>query len=80
MAAIEKSATRPPHDEQSTLLSVNDVATMLRCSVRHVRRLADGGVLPKPIKLGSLIRWRRCDIESWIAGGCKSCRTLPTGK
>lgn len=56
------------------LLDVQDVAAMLRCSARHVYRLADSAQMPRPYKLGTLVRWSRAAIEEWIAGGCKSVR------
>lgn len=60
----------------SDLASVRAVAAMLGCSVRHVRRLADSGRMPAPVRLGALIRWRRADVEQWIAGGCPRVRTV----
>ncbi len=53
------------------MLSVDDIATdYLGCSTRHVYRLADSGRMPRPVKLGSLVRWPRAVIEQWIADGC----------
>jgi predicted DNA-binding transcriptional regulator AlpA len=57
------------------LIDVQAVAAKLTCSTRHARRLADSGKMPPPIKLGNLLRWRRADIDDWIAGGCKAVRT-----
>jgi excisionase family DNA binding protein len=57
----------------TALLSVDEVSTYLTCSTRHVRRLADSGAMPRPLRLGSLIRWRRVDIERWVADGCPRC-------
>ena len=34
--------------ESSLMLNVNDVATMLRCSARHVWRMADARKMPRP--------------------------------
>jgi excisionase family DNA binding protein len=64
------------------MLSVDDIAKdYLGCSSRHVRRLADVGRMPRPIKLGSLVRWPRSVIEQWIADGCpKAARTQQGGK
>jgi len=54
------------------LLDVRAVATLLGgCSVRHVFRMADGGRMPKPVRLGSLVRWRRAEVLEWIANGCQ---------
>lgn len=58
---------------QPALLDVRAVAAMLNCSQRHVYRLADSGRLPSPVKLGSLIRWRREELASWLEAGCPSC-------
>ena len=67
-------------DEQTTefsaaLLDVSQVAQILGCSMRHVYRLADGGRMPRPVKLGALVRWSRDSILDWIARGCPPCRT-----
>ena len=56
------------------LLDVRAVAQLLDCSPRHVYRLADVGKMPAPLKLGALVRWRREDIDAWLAGGCKPVR------
>ena len=58
---------------ETKLLNVDDVAAYLTYSTRHVRRLADAGAMPRPVKLGTLVRWRREDIEQWIADGCPRC-------
>ena len=47
-------ASAPP-----SLLNVLDVAHLLSCSARHVRRLSDSGRMPRPVKLGTLARWKR---------------------
>ena len=56
--------------EASVMLTVDDLAAMLRCSSRSVYRLTDAGRLPRPVKLGGLVRWRREAVENWITRGC----------
>ncbi len=57
------------------LLSARDVAALLgRCSTRHLYRMVDAGRMPRPIKLGGLVRWRRDELLDWIAAGCPSVR------
>lgn len=56
------------------LLTVDEVATLLNCAPRTVYRFADGGRIPRPIKLGGLVRWNRAELESFLASGCPSCR------
>ncbi len=57
------------------LIDVGGVAALLNCSVRHVRRLADAGRMPSPLKLGALLRWRRTELSAWIERGCPSMRS-----
>jgi predicted DNA-binding transcriptional regulator AlpA len=72
--------TQSVREEIADLFDVNAVALKLGgCSTRHVRRMADGGQMPPPVKLGALVRWRRQDIDSWIAGGCKPVRVVGKG-
>ena len=52
------------------MLTVYDVARMLSCSVRTVYRLTDAGRMPRPVKLGALVRWPRRAVESWINEDC----------
>jgi excisionase family DNA binding protein len=54
----------------AVLLDVGAVAALLGCSVRHVYRLADRGAMPRPVKVGALVRSPRLAIERWISDGC----------
>lgn len=67
------------HDNgaEPALLDVRQVAGLLGCSARTVYRLADTGRMPRPVKLGALVRWRKFEVEDWIAAGCPSCRGQP---
>ena len=58
-------ATGPP--PEPILMSAADLAAMLGISIRHVWRLRDAGELPKPIKLGALVRWHKAAIHRWLA-------------
>jgi excisionase family DNA binding protein len=63
----------PQPTVHAELLDVRAVAVLLGgCSTRHVHRLADAGRMPRPIKLGTLVRWRRAELEAWIGAGCPS--------
>ena len=63
-----------PSAEEVRLLDTNAVAQLLSCSMRHVYRLADSGRMPRPRKLGALVRWDRQELEKWLADGCPACR------
>jgi predicted DNA-binding transcriptional regulator AlpA len=64
--------------QAAALLDVQALAKICHCSTRHIYRMADAGRCPRPVKLGALVRWRRSEIEAWIAGGCKPIRTPGT--
>jgi len=70
------TAVLTPADASAKLLDVQAVADMLGCSGRHIYRLSDAGRMPAPVKLGSLVRWNRAAVESWIDQGCPSVRTM----
>lgn len=63
---------------ESALLAVVDVATLLAVSTRSVRRMADSGQMPRPLRLSSsLVRWRRSDLDEWLDAGCPRCDRRP---
>jgi excisionase family DNA binding protein len=70
--------TLPAEPAQHALLDVRAVAGLLGCSVRHVYRMADGGRMPPPLKLGALVRWRRAELERWLDQGCPAVRKNPS--
>ena len=63
----------------SAMYDVRQVADLLQCSTRHVYRLADTARMPRPVKLGALVRWSAAAIREWIDGGCKPVRTVKGG-
>ncbi|MBC8355098.1 MAG: helix-turn-helix domain-containing protein [Planctomycetes bacterium] len=63
-----------PAVEPTALLDVRSVAARLDCSVRHVYRLSDSSRMPKPVRLGALVRWRADELDRWIADGCPNVR------
>ena len=52
------------------LLSVDEVASLVRVSRRTVWRLVSSGELIKPVRLRGSTRWRRTELEAWIEAGC----------
>jgi excisionase family DNA binding protein len=61
------------------LLDVRAVAALLCCSPRHVYRLSDSGKMPSPVRVGALVRWRRSDLDAWLAAGCPATRAVGNG-
>ena len=54
-------------DDRQNLLTIRDVARLLQCSPRTVHRLKVTGQLPAAVRVRSLLRWRRSDIESFVS-------------
>lgn len=64
-----------PSSGSSELRELIDIHCVSReylggASIRHARRLADSGLMPWGIKLGALRRWRRAEMDAWVASGC----------
>lgn len=49
-----------------TLMSANDLATMLGADVRTVRRWVREHQVPEPIRIGGTLRWKRSAVERWL--------------
>ena len=58
----------------TTLMTIKEVAQLLNCSERTVYRLNDAGRMPRPVRLGALVRWNLCEIEQWIVEGCPAVK------
>ncbi len=48
-----------------------DIAALVPCSTRHIRRLDSMRAIPGRYTLGRLVRWHRKRVEEWIADGCQ---------
>jgi len=65
--------------DSASLIDIQAVAKMLSCSTRSISRLTETGKIPAPVRVGSLKRWRKVEIEAWIEQGCPRVRpTSPT--
>jgi predicted DNA-binding transcriptional regulator AlpA len=65
-----------PTPNSPLLLQVKAAAQACDVSPDHLRRLADLGAAPAPLRLGRAVRWRRVDLERWIEQGCPRVRPL----
>jgi len=48
------------------LLTIDDVAKLVRTGARTIRRWRREGKLPPALHFGGLVRWRKSDVERWI--------------
>lgn len=58
--------------KEKLLLSYLEVTApeLLGCTVRHAQKLVAKGLMPRPIKIGNSVRFRRQEIIDWIDAGC----------
>lgn len=61
--------------QATSLLSVEQVATMLSVSKRTVWRMLSAGQLVEPIYVRGNTRWRHAEIQKWIDAGCPAATT-----
>ena len=64
------SKAAPP--VEPALVDIKWVTGTLGCSRKHVERMCDAWDMPRPVRLGKLVKWRRAEIAAWIAAGCPS--------
>jgi excisionase family DNA binding protein len=76
LASLVEGVSAPPlMDAMSTttietvpiLYTVAELASMLRVDERTLRELRRSGEFPAPIMIGTRPRWRRVEIEEWLA-------------
>lgn len=60
-----KSGTLPE------LLTIRELAKVLKLSPRSIWRLVKNQKLPVPVRIGGSIRWRADEITRWINDGCQ---------
>lgn len=65
--ANKQDQNHPEHEP--LLLRAEAAAKLLDISKAHFYRMHNAGKVPMPIRLGGTVRWRRAELESWIAAG-----------
>jgi len=64
------ASTTPPQAPPFTaalLLDVRGVAAFCSLSPATIWRLCQRGAFPAPLHIGRAARWRRSDVEAWVA-------------
>lgn len=64
LAKTADASTRP------LLVDIHALAVLLDRSVASLERDQAAGRLPAPVRIGGSKKWRRADIEAWVAAGC----------
>lgn len=53
---------------QTGTYTIEQLATMLHCSLRHARRLDADGLIPGRLTFGRLVRFSKRKVDSWLDG------------
>jgi len=61
-----QSGVNQADEDKKLLLKAAEVAGLAGISVRSVWKQASSGGLPKPIRLGSSVRWHRPTLETFL--------------
>ena len=56
--------------ESSILLPTNEAAALVGANVRTWYTWDQLGFVPKPIRIGAKLFWRRAELLDWIDAGC----------
>lgn len=57
------------------LMTAAEVGEQLRKSERQVYRDDATGRIPRPVRVGRAVRWRRDELIVWIGAGCPDRET-----
>lgn len=71
-AFMTSEASFNPPPAPAGTYTASDIAALLKCSTRHVRRLDDRRLIPGRIATGRLVRFARQLVDRWILDGCPS--------
>jgi len=69
MQPVNENNLMSPTISHRLAISAEEVADLLGISRAMVWKLHSGGRLPRPIRLGRVVRWERRALEEWIAAG-----------
>lgn len=58
------------HHDPMKLITISELADLLRISERSVWRLVSSGQMLKPLRIGGSVRWRLADVHRWLQDGC----------
>ncbi len=63
----------PPAQPQSLLLTAREAAALCSVGVSTLYRLAAARKVPRPVRIGGAVRWRRAELLAWLDAGCPAC-------
>jgi excisionase family DNA binding protein len=61
----------PPMETPGILLDVREVGQLLSFGRTKILAMVAAREMPAPVKIGRSSRWRRADLDAWVATGCR---------
>ncbi|QQE12726.1 helix-turn-helix domain-containing protein [Planctomycetota bacterium] len=61
--------TKRKEQAEKLLWTVKDLAISLGVSQSHIYRMKNKGLLPKPSRIGGVVRWSVQEVKAWIDAG-----------
>lgn len=68
IAADVRAMAQASKETRSPLMTCEQMSELLGCATRTLRRMEHEGEIPRCIHVGGLKRWRRGEVEKWLAG------------
>ena len=68
----KKSQQKPEKQICPLTITTEDLAFRLGISLRHCQRLNEKAEIPRPVRLGTSVRWPLAEIQAWLVAGAPS--------
>ena len=62
------------NSNNSELLTIAEVASLLKVTRRGIQNWLKEGRIPHPLRIATILRWRKLDIIEWIDKGCPNLK------
>ena len=69
-SSVTGRAGPPEPGPASLLIGIEELSALLNRSVASLERDQAAGRVPAPVYVGGSKRWRRAEVEAWVAAGC----------
>lgn len=61
--------------QELAMITERELAELLRCDPRTIRRLESTGAIPPSLRIGGSKRWLATDVRTWVAGMLEETRS-----
>ncbi len=65
-----QDSARRDDGQDNGFLTIKEASAYCKISESNFYKLNRKGLVPKPVKIGTILRWRKSDLVAWVAAGC----------